>query len=182
MNTVGPMHEISKREEVISPWVTLVARTVASAPGQEGRVFHSLKQSDYVAVLAVTQSGEYPLVRQYRPACSSVTLELPSGLMEAGESPEQCARRELAEEVGFDVDESSLQRLGVLRPDTGCLENRLWCFFASGVRPIAHWHPEPAIAREMFGRENLMQAIAEGHFDHALHVAVAGLAIMRGLI
>ena len=175
------MQEIGKHEEIISPWVTLVARTVASSSGGQVAVYHSIKQSDYVGVLAVTKDGEIPLVRQYRPACGGVTLELPSGLMEAGETPEQCARRELAEEVGLEVEELRLRRLGVLRPDTGRLENRLWCFFASDARPIPGWHPEMNVEPQRVSREQLMQAIAEGRFDHALHVAVVGLAVMGGL-
>jgi len=174
------MQEIGMHEEIISPWVTLVARTVASSPGRKEAVYHSIKQSDYVAVLAVTKDGEIPLVRQYRPACGMVTLELPSGLMEVGETPEQCARRELAEEVGLEADEPHLRRLGVLRPDTGRLENRLWCFFASEARPIRGWQREAAVEPQLVSREQLMQAIAEGRFDHALHIAVLGLAVFGG--
>lgn len=41
------------------------------------------------------------LVVQYRPAIASFSIELPSGLIDAGEQPEQAALRELAEETGF---------------------------------------------------------------------------------
>jgi ADP-ribose pyrophosphatase len=40
------------------------------------------------------------LVRQFRYAVSSDLLEIPAGTLEAGESPETCARRELEEETG----------------------------------------------------------------------------------
>ncbi|KAG0290894.1 nudix hydrolase-like protein [Linnemannia gamsii] len=41
------------------------------------------------------------LVIQYRPALSAYSLEFPSGLIDADESPETAALRELEEETGF---------------------------------------------------------------------------------
>jgi ADP-ribose pyrophosphatase len=41
------------------------------------------------------------LVEQYRKAVGKRLLEIPAGLLEEGESPEECARRELIEETGF---------------------------------------------------------------------------------
>jgi ADP-ribose pyrophosphatase len=53
------------------------------------------------AVVAVEDDGQVLLVRQPRPAVNTRLLELPAGLIDAGETPEQCARRELTEETGF---------------------------------------------------------------------------------
>src|SRR4051794_22430688 len=119
---------IDKKERVLSPWVTLVEKWTNQNP----LPFHSLKQPDYVTLLAVTSDGKIPLVRQYRPALEEYTLELPGGLLEADESPRDRVVQELLEETGFrTVSEPVL--LGNLAPDTGRLENRLWCFFADGV-------------------------------------------------
>lgn len=41
------------------------------------------------------------LVQQYRPAVDAVTVELPAGLIDAGETPAQAALRELREETGY---------------------------------------------------------------------------------
>jgi ADP-ribose pyrophosphatase len=41
------------------------------------------------------------LERQYRPVIGKWIYELPAGTIEKGESPEKCARRELAEETGY---------------------------------------------------------------------------------
>lgn len=61
-----------------------------------------------VAVLAVTPAREIVLVRQYRYAAGEWLLEIPAGTREPGESPEETAHRELAEETGY--------RAGTLRP------------------------------------------------------------------
>src|ERR1700683_907259 len=93
---------ILKRERIrLSDWVTVVARTVDYPGGPQ--VYHALEQNDYVTALAFAPDGRIPLVRQYRPALERETWELPGGLIDEGEDPMACARRELAEEVGLAV-------------------------------------------------------------------------------
>lgn len=49
-----------------------------------------------------TEGEEVVLIRQYRTALDRAVLELPAGKLDVpGEDPEECARRELAEEVGL---------------------------------------------------------------------------------
>ncbi len=173
--------EINNRrnEQIISPWVTLVTHTVSTPHHKALRDFHSLKVADYVSVLAVTADGRIPLVRQYRPALHRVTLELPSGLLEPGENPEETALRELEEETGF-LSRGKIHTLGCMATDTGRLENRLWSFVATEVVPAPQAHQEAELEVVLMTRPELLEAIREGAFDHALHVAVVGLAQMHG--
>src|ERR671936_2612240 len=53
------------------------------------------------AAVAVDDDGQVLLVRQSRPAVDAALLELPAGLVDAGEAPIDCARRELTEETGY---------------------------------------------------------------------------------
>ena len=165
--------------DVLSPWVTLLARTVLN-PGCEPQVFHSLSQADYVSVLAVASDGSIPMVRQYRPAVQRVTIELPGGLNDVSEAPADVAVRELYEETGFRALSEPLL-LGRLIPDTGRLENRLWCYFVTAA-PDSEWAPEPGVERVIYTRDQLRSDILNGTFDHALHVAVISLAQMRGYL
>ena len=157
-----------------TPWFAVVAKTLREEEGP----WYSLRLPDYAATLATTEEGRVVLVRQYRPAVEAVTLELPSGLVDAGERPEEAARRELREETGYDAP--AVELLGPLLPDTGRLGNRIWCCVATGVRRVPGWTPEDGIEVVEMTSTELAAATAGGSFDHALHVAVLTLAQVRG--
>ena len=44
---------------------------------------------------------EIILQKQFRPPVDKIVIELPAGLIDAGETPQQCAVRELREETGY---------------------------------------------------------------------------------
>lgn len=54
-----------------------------------------------VAVMAINEQKELLLISQYRVPTGNDILEIPAGSLDNGESPADCARRELAEETGF---------------------------------------------------------------------------------
>ena len=147
---------IHKEEIKLSPWVTLVTKTISQPWYASNQTYHSIRQADYVSVLAMTSDGRIPLVKQYRPALNKITLELPGGLLEKGEQPELTATRELMEETGFKVTRK-LDFLGCLAPDTGRLENRMWCYFArEGLQKsfLRIRHSMKSLAYELFIGEN----------------------------
>lgn len=53
------------------------------------------------AIIAVAEDGQIVMVNQYRHVVAKTLLEIPAGTMEPGESPINCAKRELEEETGF---------------------------------------------------------------------------------
>ncbi|MCL2621015.1 MAG: NUDIX hydrolase [Defluviitaleaceae bacterium] len=55
---------------------------------------------DYSAVLPVDSDGNIWFVRQYRHSVGQEVLEIPAGVIDDGETPEECALRELEEEIG----------------------------------------------------------------------------------
>lgn len=172
---------VCRTEQVLSPWVTLVTRNVRFSNAPEVHKFHSFKQADYVAMFAVTTNGKIPLVRQYRPALERSIWELPSGLLEPPEKPGQTASRELFEETGLRAG-PKVEGLGCLVPDSGRLENHLWAFFTAEVNPqtAPDWRPEPRLENRLVSKSELKKLILAGKFEHALHLAAIGLAIIQG--
>jgi ADP-ribose pyrophosphatase len=164
----------SRSVEFTTPWFDLVAKTVDAGEPPH----YSLNMPDYVSVLAITVEQQVVLVRQYRPAVERFTLELPSGHVDPGETPEQSARRELTEETGYHADKMEL--LGSLLTDTGRHENRLWCYLAKSVTPLGGaWQPEPGIETVLVRRSGLFDMIVSSEIDHALHLAVLALCLAK---
>lgn len=54
-----------------------------------------------VAILNKPTGPELLLQKQYRPPIDKVVIEVPAGLIDAGETVEECAVRELKEETGY---------------------------------------------------------------------------------
>ncbi len=54
-----------------------------------------------VAIIPFQAPDTVFLIKQYRKAAERVLIEIPAGLMNAGEDPLETAKRELAEETGF---------------------------------------------------------------------------------
>ena len=168
-----------RTETRVSPWVCIVSKEVQFAPDLQTETYHSLAQADYIAILAQTHNGLIPLVRQYRPAVEEYTWELPAGLLEQGEAPEDACRRELKEETGLDAE--SITHLGSYYADTGRLENRLHAFFVQTSNPDPEFVPEPGISIDFVNAQTLRNYILSGKFRQQLHLGLLALAPIMGL-
>ena len=170
---------VSQSCERLSPWLQLVSKEVRFPWLEDTQIYLSVKPYDYVGVLAQTSDGKILLVRQYRPVVEGMTLELPGGLIDPGETPEQAGRRELLEETGHRADK--MVHLGTILPDVGRLENRQWCYWAPDVQAFV----EPASTEEgvevvLCDKRDLYQMVRDGRMPHALHIAVLTLASLKG--
>ena len=104
----------------------------------DGRIIRVVKLEDRyevvrhaaaVAVLIVRGDGaEVLLVSQHRPAVGARTWELPAGLVDEGETPEQAAVRELAEEVGLG---GTLQKFAEVYSSPGFTDEKVYLFEAT---------------------------------------------------
>src|SRR5437016_1944270 len=105
----------SRPPEVVfsTKWFELVAKH----PAGYTEPHYSINAPDYVIVVARDEQGRLLLVRQSRPAIAMKTLELPSGHVDAGETPESAARKELLEETAYVADQ--FEFLGDLWSDPG---------------------------------------------------------------
>lgn len=162
-----------------NPYLSVVEKSVVRGTEHGAETFWSVNAGGYVAVVAVTREGLIPLVRQFRPAVETDVLELPSGAIDPGETPEQAARRELREETGCEAGE--LELLGRLHVDSGRLETRQWAYFAADVRVADNeWAGEEALELSFVRPRDLRESIVRGDFDLAAHVAIVGIAALSG--
>lgn len=74
-------------------------------PNHKKHPYQFVRHADSVTILPVDEKGCIHWVSQYRVGADTELLELPAGVMEAGESPQECARREIQEEIGMAAGE-----------------------------------------------------------------------------
>lgn len=79
-------------------------------------------------VAAFDENGDLLMVKQYRYPIGKELLEIPAGKMEKGESPEQCALRELEEETGYRA--KKLTPLGKMYPAAAYDGEVVYMFYA----------------------------------------------------
>jgi 8-oxo-dGTP pyrophosphatase MutT (NUDIX family) len=95
----------------------------------------TLRFPDWCNVIAITPEDELVLVWQFRFGTGALSLEIPGGVIDPGESPEQAARRELREETGYEPDR--LELLVVVEANPAIQANRCFTFLAHGARATA---------------------------------------------
>ncbi len=176
----GP--RILGRETVFTTrWLSVIAKTVAGLPGAvEPQTYYGIQPGDYATVLPITSDNRIVVVRQYRPMVEAYTLELPSGHVDAGYTPEEAARQELLEETGYVA--GRLESLGTVVPDVGRLTNRQWCYLATDLSREPGATIEAGIEAFTLSSEELRARILDGTLNHALNLAVVALAICRGAL
>ncbi len=102
-------------------------------PDGKPHQFYWASLPDAVVIVPLVDD-EVICIEQYRPTVRETFLELPAGIVEAGESPSAAAERELREETGFDpAGVAVVQELWVA---TGVLRHRRHVVFAEGLTPV----------------------------------------------
>ena len=82
-------------------------------------------------IVAFDEQGRLLMVRQYRYPVGEYLLEIPAGKIDPGETPEQCAKRELREETGYLCEK--LTPMGAMYPAAAYDNETVHIFLAEGL-------------------------------------------------
>jgi 8-oxo-dGTP pyrophosphatase MutT (NUDIX family) len=131
-----------------------------------------------VAVVALDDSDQVVLIRQYRHATGEYLLELPAGLLDvAGESAADTARRELFEEAALRAE--TWHTLLDLRTSPGMSDEAVRVFLARGLTEVpeqeryAGRDEETDLGAHRIPLDEAVHAALSGRVENA--IAVAGL-------
>lgn len=117
-------------------WIEKKGFTLPNGKIKDGVVIHP----GNAVVILPFEEDSCLLLRQYRFAIGEWIFEAPAGTMKAGESPDECAGRELIEETGFRA--GTLLPRGSVLTTPGFTDERLFLFEARDLVPSNDFLPD----------------------------------------
>jgi len=108
---------------------TVTLDTVREGGGEYTR--EVVRHPGSAAIVAVHDDRTVSLVRQYRHPAVKYLLEIPAGSRDAFESPEECAARELEEEMGLVAE--SWEKLSEFFVSPGFCGEKMWVYLATDL-------------------------------------------------
>ena len=108
-----------------------VAKVHISLPDGRERYYDLVEHGDSVTIIPVDAQGGIYFVSQHRIGSENKLLELPAGVLEKGETPLQCAEREIREEIGMAA--KKIKQLGSFYLAPGYTDEYMTIFLATGL-------------------------------------------------
>lgn len=154
-----------------SPWLVMRQDKVELPSGAVIEEFYVSEYPAWVNVIGITKEGKLVLIRQFRYAIGSVYFEIPAGVVDAGESPLEAARRELLEETGYGGGE--WRHWMSLCANPSIQTNVTHTYLALGVERVQEQNLEHTedIVVHLLSPSEVEAALSEGDVIQALHAA-----------
>lgn len=96
-----------------------------------------------VAIVALTDDDKVVLIKQFRKPIEQVIWEIPAGKLEIGETPKECAIRELKEETGYSA--KNIKLIHKFFTSSGFSNQKIYIFLATGLTKGDHKFDEDEI-------------------------------------
>ncbi len=141
--------------------------------------FYIIKSNDWVNIIPLTVDHQVVMIKQYRHGSREVTLEVPGGLVEAGDTPKRAAARELLEETGYQA--KKWMRIGVVNPNPALFNNRCYTFLAQDTRKVSGPSPDQTEDIEviLIPLAKIPGLILKGNIDHAMVITAFTHYLLR---
>jgi 8-oxo-dGTP pyrophosphatase MutT (NUDIX family) len=131
--------------------------------------FILLDSPDWVNIIPVTDDDHVVMIRQHRLGSNELELEIPGGLIDAGDRDAlAAAQRELLEETGYQA--KNWTPIGVISPNPALQSNRCHTFLAEGSQRCGDPTPDltESLQVVLVPRRELLPMIASGDINHGL--------------
>ena len=161
------------------PWATLRSDRCEMPDGHIVEDYYVLEYPNWVNAVAITEDNKILMVHQYRHAAGIVSLEIPGGVIEDNEQPEQGLRRELLEETGYQFDDFELLCTVYANPSTA--NNHTYCYLARGGKKVQEQalDAQEELVVETFTIPEVKQLLAENKIAQALHCTGLFYALIK---
>jgi len=129
-----------------------------------------------VGIIPVDESGMIMLVSQFRHAVDKYLLEIPAGKLDAGETPLECGRRELEEEIG--VEAGVIDELARFYTTPGYSDEFFYLYIALELKKGKASQPEEEITGVVeVTFDEAMKMIKTQEIEDGKTIAAIGLAL-----
>ncbi|MDQ4123632.1 MAG: NUDIX hydrolase [Acidobacteriota bacterium] len=123
-----------RSEEVANCRVFVVRRDLCVSENDDfensEHTFYVLECPAWCNIIPITKDDEVVLIEQFRQGTEAPSLEIPGGIVDEDETPEEAAERELLEETGYAANEIIF--LGKSHPNPAIQNNFVYHFAAFG--------------------------------------------------
>lgn len=134
----------------------------------KNHTFTIINSPNWVNIAAITEDGNIILIRQHRLGNDELTLEIPAGLIEAGEDPQKAAIRELEEETGYKA--GNIVLMNKLYSNPAIMDNLIFFYYAENCFKISDQNLDPSedIQIELFPLSKLDELLNSGQITHQI--------------
>jgi 8-oxo-dGTP pyrophosphatase MutT (NUDIX family) len=161
------------------PWLTVRKDTCETPKGKIISSFYVNEYPDWANAFCLTKDGRVVMVKQYRHGLGEEGIELPGGVVEADENPEDGVKRELLEETGYQFEK--VEYLGKISANPSTTNNLMHMFIATGGEKVAEQNLDEEEEVEVlhFTVDEVKQMVRERRIMQSLHVSCIMYALEK---
>ncbi len=161
------------------PWLRLSVEHVLLPNGNQIKDFYKIQLPEYAVVAAETFEGLIITVEQYKHAVGNVIYNLPAGYVDSGETPLDCAKRELCEETGYSAERWIHLGTFFVDGNRGCW--KMHAFLALNAYYVS---PPQDDALEQLrvilkSKKDVLRSLLKGHFVTLAPALTLSLALLN---